>query len=98
MRHFAAGTYLRFGGALLFPILLVLIWDLAREQPSAFFEQSLNNYGGLSTDVTSFGERWFGFVNLLAYGIKNVEIFSIQFFLKLKYQEFFFLYHQEIFY
>jgi hypothetical protein len=29
---------------------------------------SLANYGGLTTDAASFGERWWGFVELLAYG------------------------------
>ncbi|NUN53266.1 MAG: hypothetical protein HUU06_10850 [Planctomycetaceae bacterium] len=29
---------------------------------------SLTNYGGLTTDAASFGERWWGFVELLAYG------------------------------
>lgn len=43
-------------------------WDLSRSQPSAFFQQSLNNYGGLTLDVTDFNERWLGFMELLRYG------------------------------
>jgi hypothetical protein len=61
-------TYRRFGLALLLTLLPALFWDFARGQPSAFVEQSLTNYGGLSTDPASFGNRWFGFVELLSYG------------------------------
>ncbi len=49
-------------------LLPFLIWDFNREQPSAFFEQSYLNYGGLFLDVANFKERWAGFADLLAYG------------------------------
>lgn len=57
----------RFTTAFLLTLLPFLFWDLTRRQPSAFFEQSLRNYGGLTTDITGFGRRWQGFVDLLAY-------------------------------
>ncbi|MCB0196899.1 MAG: hypothetical protein KDJ65_33425, partial [Anaerolineae bacterium] len=49
-------------------LLPFVIWDLTRSQPSAFFQQSLNNYGGLTFDITGFNERWLSFLDLLWYG------------------------------
>lgn len=49
-------------------LLPVLLWDIARPQAPNFLIYSLTNYGGLTTDAASFGERWWEFVELLAYG------------------------------
>lgn len=59
---------LRFTAAFFLTMLPALIWDFSRNQPSGFFEQSLTNYGGLTTDVAGFGQRWQGFIELLYYG------------------------------
>jgi hypothetical protein len=48
-------------------IIPAAIWDFNRSQPSAFFQQSARNYGGLQLDFAGFFERWQGFVNLLFY-------------------------------
>lgn len=53
---------------LLLTVLPALIWDFSRNQPSGFFEQSLNNYGGLFADFAGFYERGQGFLELLVYG------------------------------
>ncbi len=53
---------------LLFTLLPVLIWDFMRSDVPDFLTYSLSNYGGLSGDAGSFGERWGGFVGLLYYG------------------------------
>jgi len=53
---------------LLLTLLPALIWDFSRNQPSGFFEQSLNNYGGLVVDFSGFHERWRDFLELLYYG------------------------------
>lgn len=52
----------------LLTLLLALLWDFSRAQPSAFFRQSSANYGGLSIDFTGLGERGIGFLELLYYG------------------------------
>lgn len=49
-------------------LIPLFLWSLNRAQEPNFLTYSLSNYGGLSTDVASFGERWWGFVELLAYG------------------------------
>jgi hypothetical protein len=59
---------LRFTLSLTLSLLPFLLWDFTRNQPSAFMELSLRNYGGLTTDPANFGERWFGFIELLSYG------------------------------
>ncbi len=56
---------------MLFTLLPVLIWNLNRNQAPDFLIHSLANYGGLVTDAASFGERWWGFVELLHYGIAS---------------------------
>jgi len=58
----------RFTLGLLFTLLPVLIWNLTRSQAPDFLTYSLSNYGGLTGDAASFGERWWGFVELLQYG------------------------------
>ncbi|GAB4419216.1 MAG: hypothetical protein Fur0044_15470 [Anaerolineae bacterium] len=58
----------RFTLALLFILLLVLTWNLTRSKVPDFLTHSLSNYGGLTGDAASFGERWDGFVDLLQYG------------------------------
>ncbi|MCQ3973961.1 MAG: hypothetical protein DPW09_10990 [Anaerolineae bacterium] len=58
----------RFTLALLFILLLVLIWNLTRSEAPDFLTYSLSNYGGLTGDAASFGERWEGFIELLQYG------------------------------
>lgn len=67
----------RFTTAFLLTLLPFLLWDLTRRQPSAFFEQSLRNYGGLATDITGFGQRWQGFVDLLAYATGSPTLNAI---------------------
>jgi hypothetical protein len=57
----------RFTIVLLLTLLPAFIWDFTRNQPSAFLEQSLSNYGGLTAGVAGFGERWLDFVELLQY-------------------------------
>lgn len=59
---------LRFGPALVITLLPAFLWDMARRQPSGFLEASLAHYGGLSPDLPGFGRRWWGFIDLLAYG------------------------------
>jgi uncharacterized membrane protein len=49
----------------LFPLF---IWSLTRTQTPDYLTRSLTNYGGLTTDAASLGERWWGFVALLHYG------------------------------
>lgn len=57
--------------SLILTLLPFIIWDLTRSQPSAFFQQSLNNYGGLAFDITGFTQRWLGFLELLWYGTSS---------------------------
>ncbi|GIK42493.1 MAG: hypothetical protein BroJett011_63260 [Chloroflexota bacterium] len=52
----------------LLTLLSLLVWTLTRAQAPNFLTYSLANYGGLTSDAASFGERWWGFVELLAYG------------------------------
>ncbi|MCL4303833.1 MAG: glycosyltransferase family 39 protein [Anaerolineae bacterium] len=59
---------LRFTFSILLTLLPLFIWTLTRAQAPNFLTYSLTNYGGLTTDAASFGERWWGFVELLAYG------------------------------
>jgi 4-amino-4-deoxy-L-arabinose transferase-like glycosyltransferase len=58
----------RFTLGLLFTLLPVFIWDFTRNEVPDFLTYSLSNYGGLSGDAASFGERWGGFFELLQYG------------------------------
>ncbi|MCB0210560.1 MAG: glycosyltransferase family 39 protein [Anaerolineae bacterium] len=55
-------------------LLPFIVWDLTRSQPSAFFQQSINNYGGLAFDLAGFNERWSGFLDLLWYGTGSVAL------------------------
>ena len=55
-------------------LLPFITWDLTRSQPSAFFQQSLNNYGGLAFDITGFTQRWLGFLELLWYGTGSTPL------------------------
>lgn len=59
---------LRFTLSILLTLLPLFLWNLTRAQAPNFLTYSLANYGGLTTDAASFGERWWGFVELLAYG------------------------------
>lgn len=58
----------RFTLSIFLTLIPLFLWNLNRAQEPNFLTYSLANYGGLSTDAASFGERWWGFVELLAYG------------------------------
>jgi hypothetical protein len=66
--HYAVRTTRPFFLTLLLTLLPTLIWDITRNQPSSYFEQSLDNYGGLSVGIIGFSERWSGFIDFLTYG------------------------------
>ncbi len=57
---------LRFILTLSLTLLPVIVWDLTRQAPD-FLTHSAVNYGGLTPDTADFGERWWGFVELLHY-------------------------------
>lgn len=52
---------------IIFTLLPIFLWDLARNPSPGFWQLSLINYGGLTTPVGQFGERWVEFINLLSY-------------------------------
>jgi 4-amino-4-deoxy-L-arabinose transferase-like glycosyltransferase len=58
----------RFTLSILLTLLPLFVWNLTRAQAPNFLTYSLANYGGLTSDAASFGERWWGFVGLLEYG------------------------------
>jgi 4-amino-4-deoxy-L-arabinose transferase-like glycosyltransferase len=58
----------RFLVALLLTLVPLIIWNFTRTEAPNFLGRSLGNYGGLTTDLASFNERWQGFVELLYYG------------------------------
>ncbi|MCB0164539.1 MAG: glycosyltransferase family 39 protein [Anaerolineae bacterium] len=74
----APTSYVQLAASFLLFLCLTLLpfiaWDLSRSQPSAFFQQSLNNYGGLAFDLSGFNERWYGFVELLQYGTGSLTL------------------------
>lgn len=47
-------------------LIPIIIWDLARPAPD-FLTHSVANYGGLTSQMANFGERWAGFMELLCY-------------------------------
>ncbi len=58
----------RFFLAMSLTLIPVFLWDFTRDQPLGFWQQSMVNYGQLTTDAASFSQRWFGFTELLQYG------------------------------
>jgi 4-amino-4-deoxy-L-arabinose transferase-like glycosyltransferase len=58
----------RFMLSILLTLLPLFVWNLTRAQAPNFLTYSLTNYGGLTADAASFGERWRGFVELLSFG------------------------------
>jgi hypothetical protein len=80
-RHAPRTTLLRIFITFLITLTLIfsltLTWDLTRNQPSGFFQQSAINYGGLRLDLSNFGERWQGFIRLLFYATASPGLNAI---------------------
>ncbi|MFN8454441.1 MAG: glycosyltransferase family 39 protein [Anaerolineae bacterium] len=63
--------------ALLLTLLPLLIWDFSRSQTTDVFTRSLDNYGGLTIEWASLGERWQGFLDLLWYATASLLLNTI---------------------
>ncbi|MEM7346522.1 MAG: glycosyltransferase family 39 protein, partial [Chloroflexota bacterium] len=48
--------------------VITFVWDSQRQQLPGFWQMSLLNYGGISSQTANFTERWWGFIDLLTYG------------------------------
>lgn len=76
--HHTLRTTLRYIFYFLLTILLTLLpvflWDIVRNQSPGFWQLSLINYGGLNNSIGQFGERWWGFVDLLAYATASPSL------------------------
>jgi 4-amino-4-deoxy-L-arabinose transferase-like glycosyltransferase len=67
----------RFLLTLLVTLIPLFLWDSTRHQSPGFWQLSLANYGGLTTNLSGFSERWRGFIELLRYGTASSTLNAI---------------------